>query len=49
MRARNQAPSDPFIEAATHRAKVKPYTGPAGGWGSVGALGSILTQEFRPA
>jgi len=26
-------------------AKVKPYSGPAGGWGSVGALGSILTQE----
>jgi molybdopterin-dependent oxidoreductase alpha subunit len=45
MRARSQAPSDPFTEAAKHEAKVKPYNGPAGGWGSVGALGSILTQE----
>ena len=27
------------------RAEIKPYTGPAGGWGSVRALGSILTQE----
>jgi molybdopterin-dependent oxidoreductase alpha subunit len=25
--------------------KIKPYTGPAGGWGSVHAVGSILTQE----
>jgi molybdopterin-dependent oxidoreductase alpha subunit len=45
MRARTQVPSDPFTKAATQEAKVKPYTGPAGGWGSVGALGSILTQE----
>jgi molybdopterin-dependent oxidoreductase alpha subunit len=45
MRARVQAPSDPFTQAGKHEAKVKPYTGPAGGWGSVGALGSILTQE----
>jgi molybdopterin-dependent oxidoreductase alpha subunit len=27
------------------KAKVKPYGGPAGGWGSVKAVGSILTQE----
>jgi molybdopterin-dependent oxidoreductase alpha subunit len=27
------------------KAEIKPYTGPAGGWGSVRALGSILTQE----
>jgi molybdopterin-dependent oxidoreductase alpha subunit len=26
-------------------AKVKPYSGPAGGWGSVRELGSILTRE----
>ncbi|HVT53194.1 MAG TPA: FdhF/YdeP family oxidoreductase [Dongiaceae bacterium] len=26
-------------------AKIKPYTGPAGGWGSVRELGSILTRE----
>jgi molybdopterin-dependent oxidoreductase alpha subunit len=26
-------------------AEVKPYDGPAGGWGSVKAVGSILTQE----
>jgi molybdopterin-dependent oxidoreductase alpha subunit len=25
--------------------KIKPYSGPAGGWGSVHAVGSILTQE----
>src|SRR5581483_9426970 len=27
------------------KAEVKPYDGPAGGWGSVKAVGSILTQE----
>ena len=27
------------------KAKVKPYDGPAGGWGSVKAVASILTQE----
>jgi molybdopterin-dependent oxidoreductase alpha subunit len=27
------------------KAKVKPYSGPAGGWGSLKAVGSILTQE----
>ena len=27
------------------KAKVKPYDGPAGGWGSVNAVASILTQE----
>jgi molybdopterin-dependent oxidoreductase alpha subunit len=26
-------------------AKIEPYTGPAGGWGSVRELGSILTKE----
>jgi anaerobic selenocysteine-containing dehydrogenase len=26
-------------------AKIKPYSGPAGGWGSVKAVGAILTQE----
>jgi molybdopterin-dependent oxidoreductase alpha subunit len=45
MRARTQAPNDPFVKAVQQEAKVKPYDGPAGGWGSVGALGSILTQE----
>jgi len=45
MRARTQTPGDPFVKAAKRKAKVKPYDGPAGGWGSVGALGSILTQE----
>jgi molybdopterin-dependent oxidoreductase alpha subunit len=45
MRARTQAPGDPYVTAARRKAKVKPYDGPAGGWGSVGALGSILTQE----
>jgi molybdopterin-dependent oxidoreductase alpha subunit len=28
-----------------HKAEIKPYSGPAGGWGSVHALGSILSQE----
>jgi molybdopterin-dependent oxidoreductase alpha subunit len=27
------------------KAKIKPYDGPAGGWGSVGAVASILSQE----
>ena len=27
------------------KVKVKPYDGPAGGWGSVKAVASILTQE----
>ena len=27
------------------KAEVKPYDGPAGGWGSVKAVASILTQE----
>src|ERR1700743_1932502 len=27
------------------KAKVKPYDGPAGGWGSVKAVASILTEE----
>src|SRR4051812_12778386 len=45
MRAKTPAPNDPFVKAARQEAKVKPYEGPAGGWGSVGALGSILTQE----
>ncbi len=27
------------------KAKVKPYDGPAGGWGSVNAVASILLQE----
>src|SRR3954468_10434435 len=27
------------------KAEVKPYDGPAGGWGSLKAVGSILTQE----
>jgi hypothetical protein len=26
-------------------AKIKPYSGPAGGWGSVKAVRDILTQE----
>jgi molybdopterin-dependent oxidoreductase alpha subunit len=29
----------------SRKAEVKPYDGPAGGWGSVKAVGSILTQE----
>src|ERR1700750_919522 len=28
-----------------HKVEVKPYDGPAGGWGSVKAVASILTQE----
>ena len=28
-------------------AKIKPYTGPAGGWGSVKSVESILTREGR--
>src|SRR3954467_14599428 len=31
--------------AMKQKAKVKPYDGPAGGWGSVKAVASILTQE----
>ena len=26
-------------------AEIRPYSGPAGGWGSVKAVGAILTQE----
>jgi molybdopterin-dependent oxidoreductase alpha subunit len=29
----------------TQKVEVKPYDGPAGGWGSVKAVGTILTQE----
>ena len=29
------------------RPKIKPYTGPAGGWGSVKSVESILAQEGR--
>ena len=29
----------------TDDAEIKPYTGPAGGWGSVKAVGAILAQE----
>ena len=28
-------------------AKIKPYTGPAGGWGSVKSVESILAREGR--
>jgi molybdopterin-dependent oxidoreductase alpha subunit len=31
--------------AKTEKAEIKPYDGPAGGWGSVKAVGGILTQE----
>src|SRR4051812_42012972 len=31
--------------AMKQKAKVKPYDGPAGGWGSVKAVASILTKE----
>ena len=30
------------------RAKIKPYSGPAGGWGSARSLGEILTREQIP-
>jgi hypothetical protein len=29
----------------TDEVQIRPYAGPAGGWGSLSAVGAILTQE----